>query len=264
MVPTFRNHSERAKAQMAGTEFACLTYHIIGPWRTPYAVGVEQFRSHLCYLNAAGYTAEGFRELEVRLRSGTGIPERYVVLTIDDGHESCRVAADLLQQYGCQATFFLTRDLSLGRPAYLRNPEIRILRKDGFSIGTHGTTHRGLTFLSDQDCAAELTQSKEWLEDLLGEEIRYMAAPGGFINRRVTKMAGDLGYVLTGTCKEWMNAPAAMPLPGVVNRINIRQDYARKTFENIVSGQKAFYILRRARGAAFTIPKHAEYIWCHR
>jgi peptidoglycan/xylan/chitin deacetylase (PgdA/CDA1 family) len=60
-----------------------------------------------------------------------------------------------------------------------------VLRKRGFSLGSHGTTHRALTFLPSERCLAELTESKAWLEDVIGEEVRYLAAPGGFINSRV-------------------------------------------------------------------------------
>lgn len=249
---------------MAENEFACLTYHLIGPWPTQYAVCEEDLRAHLSLLKSDGYTVEGFRELEHRLRSGIGVPRRYVVLTIDDGHESSMLAADLLQQYGYQATFFLTRDRCLGKAGYVHDSQIRELWKRGFSLGTHGTTHHALTFLSSEQCAAELAGSKEWLEDVVGEEIRYTAAPGGFVNRRVLRLVREQGYVLTGTCNEWLNSPAIMTLPGAVNRVNIRRHFGIKALKNIVEGHKLFFVLRQTCAAALMIPKQVGYVWYHR
>ena len=65
---------------------------------------------------------------------------------------------------------------------YIREKDIPELHRRGFSVGTHGAPHRKLTFLPKELCIAELTESKRWLEDVIGGEVRYTAAPGGFIN----------------------------------------------------------------------------------
>lgn len=70
-------------------------------------------------------------------------------------------AAEILDEYGAKATFFLIRDRSLQKPSYIRESQIRELRQRGFSLGTHGTTHRKLTFLPEQALGEELRGSKE-------------------------------------------------------------------------------------------------------
>jgi hypothetical protein len=146
-------------------------------------------------------------------------------------------AAELFEAYGCRATFFITSDRALKKARYLREPEICELRKRHFSIGAHGATHRKLTFLSESACIEELERSKRWLEQVLGEEVRYMAAPGGYVNARVLQLACDQGYVLTGTCSEWMNSISTMCLPGTVNRVNIRQRFSLEVFRRVVEGK---------------------------
>ncbi len=235
--------------------FACLTYHVIGEGTSQYTLGERQLRAHLALLKAEAYVVEGFEQLEARLRSGQGVPHSYVVLTVDDGHESSMKAADVLEAYGCQATFFVTRDRSLRFPEFIREPEIRELRKRGFSLGTHGTTHRRLTFMPEKDCIGELKGSKQWLEDVIGEDVRYMAAPGGYINSHIRRLTHEYGYVLTGTCNEWMNSPQTMTLPGKVNRVNLRQQFSTGTVRHIVEGYPGFYIRRQIRSAALAIPK---------
>jgi peptidoglycan/xylan/chitin deacetylase (PgdA/CDA1 family) len=236
-------------------EFACLTYHVIGDREDQYAVNERQLRDHLRFLKGEGFKVEGFEQLEARLRSKVAWPDRYAVLTLDDGHETSMVAADILEEQGCQATFFVTRDRSEAKPGYIRASEIRELRQRGFSFGTHGTTHQKLTFLPERYCIAEMGDSKQWLEDLLGERISYMAAPGGFINARVFRQAKDLGYVLVGTCHEKTNAPRGMMLPCLVNRVNVRRQFSLRNIRRIVYGSFPFYLWRQLRSAALAIPK---------
>jgi len=237
------------------SQFACLAYHVIGERGNQYEVSAGQLHAQLAFLNEEGYVVEGFEQLEARLRSGRGIPARYVLLSADDGHQSAMGLADALEKYTFRATFFLTRDFSLKRHGFLPLPEIRELRRRGFSLGTHGTTHRALAFLPEDCCIVELKEAREWLEDVLGEQVRYMSSPGGFINRRVAKLTYKQGYVLTGTCNEWVNSPETMALPCTVNCVSVRRHFSLKSFRHIVEGHPGFYTWRQVRALALWIPK---------
>jgi peptidoglycan/xylan/chitin deacetylase (PgdA/CDA1 family) len=228
---------------------------VIGDGPSQYHVSEIQLRAQLALLASKAFVMEGFEELERRLHSNGQLPVKYVTITVDDGHESSMRAADIFEQHGSKATFFLTRDRSRNRLGFIRNQEIRELRSRGFSLGTHGTTHRKLTFLSLQACADELTESKQWLEDVLGEEVRYMAAPGGFINERVFQLASEFNYVLSGTCRERMNSPETMSLPTRVNRVNVRRHFSLQTFGRAVEGDASFYAWRQLRSAVLAVPK---------
>ena len=242
-------------------QFATLTYHAIGRGNSSYSVSHQQLREQLGRLRDDGYVVEGFEQLEERLRSGRALPRRYTVITVDDGYESAMQAAESFAERGCFATFFLTRDWCLHRRGFLGPAEIREIREAGFSLGTHGTSHRKLTFLPEGDCLGELAESKAWLEDVTGEEVHYMAAPAGFINSRVLRLAHGLGYVLVGTCRERMNSPEAIRELGSVNRVNIRNYFSLRDFERIVGGHIGFYVWRRARSTALALPKQLLYRW---
>jgi len=235
----------------------------LGELAGQYSVSERQFNDQLSLLQKEDYLVEGFEQLELKLRLGQSVPSRYVVLTVDDGHESAMPAADLLGKYGCQASFFLTRDRSVSMPGYICEKDIRELRRRGFSVGTHGATHRKLTFLPTEHCMRELTESKRWLEDVIGEEVRYMAAPGGFIDARVRKLAYECGYVLLGTCAERMNSPDTMPLPTSVNRFTVRQHFSLQTFQRIVKGHPGFCLRRRVRAWGLAVPRWLLYRWDH-
>ena len=49
--------------------------------------------------------------------------------------------------------------------------------------------HRDLTMLSDEECHRDLRESRELLEDLLGEPVPFLAYPGGRNDARVQRAA---------------------------------------------------------------------------
>jgi peptidoglycan/xylan/chitin deacetylase (PgdA/CDA1 family) len=183
------------------------------------------------------------------------LPSRYVVLTLDDGLITAMRAADWIAERGFKATFFVTRDRSLGKPGFMRERDIRQLRIDGFSLGTHGTTHRKLTHISHKECQEELVESRAWLEGVLGEPIHFTAVPGGFINSQVFRLATEAGYTLVGTCNEWMNTATDMHTPTAINRVNIRRHFSMSEFRDVVEGRLTFYARRQLRSAALWVPK---------
>jgi peptidoglycan/xylan/chitin deacetylase (PgdA/CDA1 family) len=237
------------------SKFACLTYHAMGDESTQYVISEDQLTNQLEFLSQEGFVVEGFEHLEFRLCANGIFPGKYVLLTVDDGHESALRVADLLESCGCNATFFPTRDRALGKLGYLRPQQICELRRRGFSLGTHGATHRNLTAMSEQACAAELEESKQWLEDVTGEEVRYMAAPGGFVSHRVLRLAYGFGYRLIGTCRESVNSVNTLNLPGTLNRVNVRRHFSLADFRRIVENDFEFYLRRQIRSSLLWLPK---------
>jgi peptidoglycan/xylan/chitin deacetylase (PgdA/CDA1 family) len=242
---------------MRPKKFACLTYHALARGHTAprYIVSEERFRAQLQFLASERYAVDGFEQLERRLHSMQPLPERYVVLTVDDGEDSSLQIADLLAELGFNATFFLTRNRALRVRGYIREPEIRELRTRGFSLGTHGATHHGLTFMDEEHRLAELRGSKGWLEDVLGEKVTYMSAPGGYADRNTITLARQQGYVLVANSNEWMNSLETVPLHGEVNRVCIRRNFSVTDLSRILEGDLSFYLWRQARTAALALPK---------
>jgi len=237
------------------SKFARLTYHTIGNEFSQYAFSEDRLKNQMKFLSQEGFVVEGFEKLEFRLRANSIFPGKYVLLTVDDGQESALRVADLLESRGCSATFSLTRDRAQGTAGYFRPQEICELRPKGFSLGTHGTTHRNLGTLSEQPCAAELGGSKKWPEDMTGEEVRYMAAPGAFVSRRVLRLAYSFEYRLIGTCRESVNRVSTLNLPGTPNRVNVRRHFSLADFRRIVENDFRFCLRPRIRSSLLWLPK---------
>lgn len=238
------------------SRFVTLMYHNLehDP-ANRYSLPVEAFEQQVAWLKAEGYAIEGFSELEARLARGA-FPERYVVMTFDDGHRSNLRAAEILSRAGAQATFFLTRDFCRHNPAFLRDGEIRELASL-CSVGGHGVTHAPLSRLDAAQARAELAESKAWLEDVIGSPVTTMSAPGGFINRSVMRQARDLGYTLVGNSVEWWNEPFTVNAERLVNRVAVWQGMPLSLFARVVRHDARYLRARRLRAGALELAKRA-------
>jgi peptidoglycan/xylan/chitin deacetylase (PgdA/CDA1 family) len=236
------------------TTFMALMYHSMrNPPKGKYSLSSAQITAHLEWLSGEGYVVEGFDGLENRLRHGS-FPERYVVMTFDDGHKSDLRAAEILRRFNAQATFFLTKDLCRNLNSYLKDNEIKELSKL-CSIGSHGVTHTPMDQLTTQQIWSELTDSKKWLEDLCGSEITTFSAPGGHLTEPVLAQVRAAGYRLVGNSVEWWNKPASVSTRRIVNRFALRTSFQHPSFERIVRGDLSFMLRRQLRSRLLAIPK---------
>src|ERR1035437_1451077 len=92
--------------------------------------------------------------------------DRYLTISIDDGHVMDLRTAELLSKYGLQATFYI--------PA--RNPERPVMSEvqirelaSAFEIGAHTLNHVPLKSLPESQAWAEISGSKQWVEDTIGK-----------------------------------------------------------------------------------------------
>ncbi len=87
------------------------------------------------------------------------IPDKFVVLTFDDGCKSqATYIAPLLIKYGFGATFYITEGLNFltNKNTYMTWEDIRGLHNTGFEIGKHTRHHKNVTQQSEQDLRDDL------------------------------------------------------------------------------------------------------------
>ena len=141
-------------------QFVALMYHGLREHpKGEYSVALSEFEKQLQWLKGEGFVIEGFPELEARLVCGD-IPQRYVVMTFDDGHKGDLRTAETLRKIDSQATFFLTKEFCQHVPGFLPESEIREL-STLCSIGSHGVTHLPLIQISTEQMQWELAESKK-------------------------------------------------------------------------------------------------------
>jgi peptidoglycan/xylan/chitin deacetylase (PgdA/CDA1 family) len=123
--------------------------------------------------------------------------DRFITISVDDGHVTDLKTADLLSKHGLQATFYI--------PA--RNPErpvmsvsqIRELSRS-FEIGAHTMNHIPLKSLPDSEAWNEISGSKQWLEDTIGCSAVSFCYPRGKFNRSTPVLAKKAGFLGARTC----------------------------------------------------------------
>lgn len=123
----------------------------------------------------------------------SGVRERRVAITFDDGHESNARAADLIAMCGGTADFFINPS-TIGRPGFLDWPAVRRMAAFGHSIQSHGLTHRHLDALGDEEVRRELRESKARIEHEVGVPVTLFAPPGGRLRPGVARLAQEAGY----------------------------------------------------------------------
>lgn len=72
--------------------------------------------------------------------------------------------------------------------------ELREHAERGVAVDSHGVSHAHLTTLSDDELRRELGDSKQELEDELGQPCRELAYPYGEHDERVRRFVREAGY----------------------------------------------------------------------
>jgi peptidoglycan/xylan/chitin deacetylase (PgdA/CDA1 family) len=199
--------------------FSCLMYHSLSDGRFPdsefpkFSTTLARFEDHLSALGDQGFTVQSVADLIAATAPPGASPDlKRCVLTVDDGHRSAMDMADVLERHKANATFFLTTAYCRERDEFLSPEEIRDLSSRGFDFGAHGVTHRALSELPWEEMRKELSDSKSWIEEVLGRAVQSMSLPGGNGNRAVHEAAWALGHQIVGNSVKWRNAARALPL----------------------------------------------------
>lgn len=187
-----------------------LMYHQVSATAPPsyrrYTVTPADFDRHLRMLADLGYRTVSLRDLTAARRGTLRLQDRAVVITLDDGFEDAvHHAPAALLAHGFTATFFIVAGLLGGTSEWTRwtrgcdmplaGPRaVRELPRAGFGVGSHTMTHRPLGRIGPDACHQELSESKQRLEHLLGEEVCDLAYPFGSADARVRASAAACGY----------------------------------------------------------------------
>lgn len=99
---------------------------------------------------------------------------------------------DLYDKYGVKATFFYT-----GHIAQLFPDVVRMAHERGHEVGSHGLTHevsKAFDVLSTEEQLSHLRQSKQILEDIIGEEVVSFRAPAARVDKKFPQIMKEAGF----------------------------------------------------------------------
>jgi peptidoglycan/xylan/chitin deacetylase (PgdA/CDA1 family) len=194
-----------------------LAYHAVSSaWPSSLAIPEERLEAQLAFLHRRNFVGLTFAEAE-RCRLSENLPDRFVVITFDDGYRSALHARPILERFGFPATVFVvtsfvdsghclrwfgvenwlsTRYASEMTP--LRWEDLEALVESGWEIGSHTHTHPFLPLATDDVLRYELTRSRELIAARLGT-CNTLAYPYGRTDSRVAGAAESCGYLAACT-----------------------------------------------------------------
>jgi peptidoglycan/xylan/chitin deacetylase (PgdA/CDA1 family) len=116
----------------------------------------------------------------------------------DDGHPLDLKLCSMLKDYGMRATMYIP--IANLENKVITNDTIRGIAKD-FEIGAHTYNHIGLTQVHENRMIYELTESKNMLESIVGEEVVSLCYPRGLYNEKIIQKVKESGYKLARTVR---------------------------------------------------------------
>lgn len=241
-----------------------LCYHAVNPaWTSPISMHPDAFAVQAAWLGAHRTVlplGEAVRRLDGRGR----LPRGAVALTFDDGFASVHEHAwPQLARLRLPATVFLVaRTLSGGgqevdwidtpRPWETRTltvDQVLEMQHDGVAFESHSSTHADLTQLTHAECLADLRDSREQLETLLGRPVRLLAYPRGRHAPHVRDAAQKAGYTHAFALPEGPERvePYSLPRVGVYRGNGVRRLRLKVTRGYLpVRTSRGFHAARRA------------------
>ena len=189
-----------AKVSLFGASHGlrALMYHSVYQGSPPdradiYNISARRFIDQIAYL------AENQCNRALAVKPFSNVDDIGIAITFDDGYrDNLEVVAPILIDRGFPFHVFVN-------PTYVKSHDHKYLDEGGLrelaglpgvTIGAHGFSHKRLTDCSPAELRMELILSKNWIEDIIGQEVTSMAYPHGAHNQDVRSAAKSAGFKL--------------------------------------------------------------------
>ena len=169
------------------------------------SIRLDQFEAQLEHLDERGYNVIPLADLLAAFRDDAELPERAVVITIDDAYRSIyTVAHQRFRAYGFPYTVFVATDaVDDGLPVYMSWEEMRELEAQGATFANHGAAHRSTIeeggFASEDERLALVRADVEKGWRRLTEELDPLpgvfAYPYGEYDAATAGLLREMGYI---------------------------------------------------------------------
>ncbi len=180
-----------------------LMYHYISEppedadkYRRDLSVTPADFEQQMAYLAKNGYESVDLYDLSLAITAKRDLPEKPVVITLDDGYvDNYENAFEILQDHGMKATFFVvTEFIDEGRAGYLNWDMVEEMAGAGMRIEPHSKTHPDLSTAERDYVIYEVLGSQETIAAHIGYTPRYFCYPGGRYNEETMSILDELGF----------------------------------------------------------------------
>jgi peptidoglycan/xylan/chitin deacetylase (PgdA/CDA1 family) len=201
-----------------------LMYHAVADQEqdpNQLCVPPRRFIEQLNWLSRSGLRGVSVGTLIDAMHAGTAAG--LVGITFDDGYTSVLdTALPELERRGFSATAFIISGRIGGTNEWDEGPVWPLLdaagvrelaAAPGIEIGSHSVSHPELAGLGARRQAAEVTASRQQLEDLLGSQLRGFAYPYGSMDGAARHAVGSAGYEYACAVEAPLAAIGPLALP---------------------------------------------------
>jgi peptidoglycan/xylan/chitin deacetylase (PgdA/CDA1 family) len=166
-----------------------------------YSIDINLFESQMNYLkNNYLHDLTSIKDFASKTNS--------ISITFDDGFaDILHKAAPILCKLNIPFTVFVTPKLIIEKNEYLSIIELKEISKlDICTIGAHGYSHEPLTKFNLDNVTEEISNSKSWLQDIIGEEVAHMSYPYGAVNDVIKNVVKKCGFISACSSKPGFNS----------------------------------------------------------
>lgn len=189
-------------------------------------VEIDVFEAQIKALLEAGYTPINFKTLKDYLEQKSGLPEKPIIITMDDGYlNNYENAYPIYQKYNIEATLFVS-------PYYMNEENTerhfgwsaaREMEASGLiDIQSHGYDHTPFPYISLKDLQYHISHSFGLIEKNLGPRDVFTIACPQFRNTSSTRRlltALDIDFQITNLA--WVGTGLTKLNPSNLKRINV-------------------------------------------
>jgi len=172
-----------------------LYHHVEGETFTNrYTVSIPDFRVQMETLHEMGFTPIPISLFLDALLDGAELPEKPIVITFDDGHQSIyENAFPIMKEHNFPGVFYIVANRLGGVNDFVDVKELNEMIDAGWEVGSHSFSHADLTQAHER-VSKEIKESKTLLESNLPTKIQTFAYPFGTIDPFLAQKVSDYGY----------------------------------------------------------------------
>lgn len=186
-----------------------LMYHSISAAGAPgfrrFTLHPNLFAAQMVYLREQGYNTLSVAALVTALRQKS-LPQKPVVLTFDDGFlDFYTTALPILKQHNAAASLFIPtgylggtslwlKDIGEGERPLISRGQLVEIANAGVDCGAHTHSHCHLDMVDPTRGRREISQSKEIIEQIIGQAVTTFAYPYGHHHAEARQWVVDAGF----------------------------------------------------------------------
>lgn len=236
-------------------------YHSISDDPVRSSVSPGAFAAQVAHLREY-YRVLPLADAVRRLLAREQLPERSVVITLDDGfRDNYEQAFPILANAGVTATVFLTASYigtdqlpTLTRTSFMPRPldwaQVTEMQRHGIDFGSHTLTHALLSQVQPGEARREIRESRRMIEDRLGVPVSQFCYPRGDFSAAVKRMVAEEGYSAACSTRpgpnDWRTDPFALHRT-YISRRDTPEEFAKKVAGAYDLPQQALMAWRRLR-----------------